>query len=67
MMTYKEFMALPRGGWLEAEETPNGVLLSDIKTGKPVVEIELVNYECPYCQGKDPECQDCEGRGTLEG
>jgi hypothetical protein len=28
---------------------------------------ELVTYECPYCQGKDPECQDCEGRGTLEG
>ncbi len=39
MMTYKEFMALPRGGWLEADASEDVIVLRDIKTGEAVVEI----------------------------
>ncbi|KWT70710.1 hypothetical protein APY04_0771 [Hyphomicrobium sulfonivorans] len=34
MLTYKQFMALPKGAFVEIERTRNGVNVYDLKTGR---------------------------------
>jgi len=40
-MTFKEFMALPQKGWLEAEVTEDRIVLRDVQTLEAAIEIVL--------------------------